>query len=159
KGMQVHADLPSSLHAAALEAVIGAIYLDGGFDAVRDFLLPRVLPIIEKAERSGHQQNFKSVLQHVAQDRFSVMPTYIMLDEKGPDHAKCFEVCVQIGADRYESCWGQSKKQAEQMAALKALEALGVTSCGDDGEILIVNGDAEAASVEAEPEEAEAAAD
>ncbi len=140
KGMQTHATLPSSLSAAVLESVIGAIYLDAGLDAAREFLMPRLTPIIQRAADSGHQQNFKSVLQHVAQERFLATPLYILLDEKGPDHAKCFEVCVQIGAQRFESSWGSSKKQAEQQAALLALNALGVVTAGEDGEVLVVTG-------------------
>lgn len=139
KGMQTHASLPPSLSAALLEAVVGAIYLDGGLDAARDFLLPLLDPVIERAATSGHQQNFKSVLQHVAQERFGASPVYVLLDEKGPDHAKCFEVCVQIGAQRFDSCWGQSKKQAEQQAALNALDTLGVVVPDESGEELVVS--------------------
>ena len=55
-----------------------------------------------------------------------------MLDEKGPDHAKCFEVCVELGARRYPSSWGRSKKRAEQQAALNALVEMGVAVIEDD---------------------------
>jgi len=139
KGMQAAGDMPSSLLAAALESIIGAMYLDAGYARVREFLLPVIVPIIDQAERSGHQQNFKSVLQHVAQERYAAMPAYVLLDEKGPDHAKCFEVCVELSGRRFESCWGQSKKQAEQMAALRALEELGVARRAEDGEVEIVD--------------------
>ncbi len=139
KGMQTDTNLPSSLRAAAIESVIGAIYLDGGYEAAQDFLLPRLVDLIRKAADSGHQQNFKSVLQHVAQEQLETLPSYILLDEKGPDHAKCFEVCVQIGAQRYESSWGQSKKQAEQLAALNALDALGVILAEEDGDVRVVD--------------------
>jgi ribonuclease-3 len=148
KGMQVAGELPSSLLAAALESVIGAMYLDAGYERVHAFLLPVIEPIVDQAQRSGHQQNFKSVLQHVAQERHNAMPTYVLLDEKGPDHAKCFEVCVELSGRRFESCWGQSKKQAEQMAALQALEAMGVARRNDEGEVEIID-----------DEEAEAALD
>jgi ribonuclease-3 len=140
KGMQTSAGLPSSLAAALLESVIGAVYLDGGIQAARDFVLPLVDPIIRQAAESGHQQNFKSVLQQVAQDRFGLSPAYVLLDEKGPDHAKCFEVCVQIGAQRFASTWGQSKKQAEQQAALLALDELGAIATDERGELMYVAG-------------------
>jgi ribonuclease-3 len=144
KGMLGATPLPSSLSAAVLESVIGAIYLDAGgpgegLEAVRDFLMPHMETIVTKAEESGHQQNFKSVLQQYAQDQFEATPTYVLLDEKGPDHAKCFEVCVQIGASRYPSSWGQSKKQAEQVAALNALEELGLIVESEDGDLTIVD--------------------
>ncbi len=64
-------------------------------------------------------------------------PQYVLLDEKGPDHAKCFEVCVGIGTRRFPSCWGPTKKQAEQQAALAALVELGVAIEHDDGEVSI----------------------
>ena len=144
KGMLGAQPLPSSLSAAVLESVIGAIYLDAGgpsegLEAVQEFLMPHMETVVTKAEESGHQQNFKSVLQQYAQDQFEATPTYVLLDEKGPDHAKCFEVCVQIGANRYASSWGQSKKQAEQTAALNALEELGLLVETDDGDIAIVD--------------------
>jgi ribonuclease-3 len=144
KGMLGAQPLPSSLSAAVLESVIGAIYLDAGgmsegMEAVRDFLMPHIEKVVTKAEESGHQQNFKSVLQQFAQDQFEATPTYVLLDEKGPDHAKCFEVCVQIGANRYPSSWGQSKKQAEQTAALNALEELGQIVETADGDIAIID--------------------
>ncbi|HYF13687.1 MAG TPA: ribonuclease III [Phycisphaerales bacterium] len=133
KGMRAGANLPASLAAAALESVIGAIYLDGGFDAARNFILPLVLGIIEKAAASGHQQNFKSVLQQHAIQEMGAAPVYRVLDEQGPDHAKAFKVCVEISGKRYEPTWGATKKKAEQDAALIALRALGLV--GDDGVI------------------------
>lgn len=152
KGMQTHSELPPSLLAAVMESVIGAIYLDGGLEAAQSLMMPLLAPVIARAARSGHQQNFKSVLQHVAQDRFGLMPSYVLLDEKGPDHAKCFKVNVEIGDQRFDACWGASKKQSEQMAALKALEALGVTEDGEDGEVTIINGQAERISASDEEE-------
>ena len=78
------------------------------------------------------------MLQQYAQERDQAAPVYVLLDEQGPDHAKCFEVCVQLGAERFQSCWGQSKKDAEQKAALNALEELGLVQRDDSGNIRIV---------------------
>jgi ribonuclease-3 len=103
------------------ESIIGAIYLDGGLEAARAFILDDLEPRMEQAATCGHQHNFKSVLQQAAQQELELTPQYIVLDEQGPDHAKCFEVCVELGARRFDSCWGPSKKQAEQQAALNAL--------------------------------------
>ncbi len=130
KGMTGRDDLPPSLAAAVYESVVAAIYLDGGMEPARRFILQHLTPMIDDAAASAHQHNFKSVLQQHAQRHMSGLPSYILLDEKGPDHAKCFEVCVEIDGRRYPSQWGQSKKQAEQLAALAALKHMGVI---DDG--------------------------
>lgn len=136
KGMQGQHQLPQSLAAAVLEAVIAAIYLDGGYEPAAEFVRRTVSDRVEEAYRSGHQQNFKSLLQQHAQQTLSSPPVYRVLDEKGPDHAKCFKVAVEVGGRRYESAWGASKKQAEQQAALNALQALGViTEAG--GELVV----------------------
>lgn len=137
KGMRSAHNLPQSLAAGVLESVIAAIYLDGGLEPARRLLAPMLAPIIERAAASGHQENFKSVLQQHAQLFMNDTPVYIVLDEKGPDHSKCFEVCVEIGARRFPSCWGASKKQAEQQAALLALQELGVTMEDDNGHVKV----------------------
>jgi ribonuclease III len=138
KGMQSSQAVPQSLAAAVLESLIAAIYLDGGLDAARAFLEPILMPLIERAESCGHQENFKSVLQQHAQQSFNDTPCYLVLDEKGPDHSKCFEVCVEIGARRFKSSWGQSKKQAEQQAALYALHELGVAVEDESGRVRVL---------------------
>lgn len=138
KGMRIHEQLPTSLAAAVLESVIAAMYVDGGLDVVRTFLLPRIEPLIEKAFVSGHQENFKSILQQHAQQFMSDVPSYVVMEQKGPDHAKHFHVCVQIGERRFPSSWGQSKKQAEQQAALLALYELGVTTADEAGRVHVV---------------------
>lgn len=134
KGMRTQERLPASLSAAVLESMIAAVYLDGGIDAVRGFLEPLIEPLIREAVRSGHQHNFKSVLQQHAQQEMGCAPQYRILDEKGPDHAKAFRIAVELCGAVYESSWGQSKKQAEQQAALNALCALGLIEVDDDGE-------------------------
>lgn len=62
-------------------------------------------------------------------------PNYLVLDEKGPDHAKAFEVCVETGVRRFPACWGSTKKEAEQQAALQALLELGIASIDEEGEV------------------------
>jgi ribonuclease-3 len=156
KGMMTRTALPASLSAAVLEAVIGAVYLDSGLDAVRAFLLPLLAPHIDQAASSGHQQNFKSVLQQFAQKRMESSPVYVLLDEKGPDHAKCFEVCVDVGSRRFPSCWAASKKQAEQQAAFRALEELGLILRTGEGDSVYVGDVVEPAAVESRTVEEEA---
>ena len=98
KGMTGRRELPQSVLASVYESVVGALYLDGGLEPAQTFILRDMEDRIRRADRSGHQSNFKSVLQQVAVQRELGVPTYHVLDEKGPDHAKCFEVCVEIVA-------------------------------------------------------------
>jgi ribonuclease-3 len=126
KSMASSRALSRSLAAALLEAVIAAIYLDGGFDAARSFILRVFEPLIEQADKEQAQGNYKSLLQQYAQERYNTMPVYILLDEKGPDHDKCFESEVVIAERHFPSAWGTNKKEAEQKAAFKALVELGI---------------------------------
>ena len=116
-----------------LESVLGAIYLDGGLDAARGLILRMLEPRMDKASRTGHQYNYKSVVQQSLTALGLAPPTYVVLDEKGPDHAKCFEVAVMSGERRFPACWGASKKAAEQLAALEALRELGVMAPDESG--------------------------
>ncbi len=119
-------DMPNSLAAAVYESVVAAIYLDGGFEVAKRFVLRTMSPKIDLIANDGHQHNFKALLQQYAQKAAGSTPIYELLDEKGPDHSKCFEVCVAIEGRRFTSAWGPNKKMAEQKAALLALEELGV---------------------------------
>ena len=123
-GINGQADLPPSLKAAVFEAIIGAIYLDGGLEAAQAFILQHTAPHIERWSANENRENHKSALQQYAQRWLSATPRYEGLDEKGPDHSKCFEVCVVIGSERFPSAWGPNKKDAEQEAARRALESL-----------------------------------
>lgn len=133
QGMEPGEHLPRSMAAAALEAVIAAVYLDGGLEAAREFILRHMDEEIRRATRSGHHYNFKSQLQQYAQRKLNASPVYELLDEKGPDHAKCFEVAVSVGSRQFASAWGPSKKEAEQKAAWQALLELGVVKEGSLG--------------------------
>lgn len=140
-GIDARQNLPLSLRAAVLESVIGAIYLDGGLEPAREFILRVMGSHLEKASDNDHQGNYKSSLQHFAQRQLSATPHYEALDEQGPDHSKCFEVCVVIDGTRYPSAWGPTKKTAEQEAARRALDMLytsqhaarGTPATADDG--------------------------
>jgi ribonuclease-3 len=121
KGMAQSPEMPESLLADVFEALVAAIYLDGGVEAVRRFVTEHVAPEIEKAEAGQLEGNFKSQLQQLAQRDFSCTPVYQLLNEKGPDHAKCFQVAAKIGTRQYEPAWGNNKKEAEQRAASNAL--------------------------------------
>lgn len=126
KGISSRDQMPSSLAAAVYESIVAAIYLDGGFEVVKEYVLRTMTPKIEQIASNTHQHNYKAVLQQHAQKIMCSTPTYELLDEKGPDHSKCFEVCVTVDGRRFPSAWGPNKKMAEQKAALLALEELGV---------------------------------
>ncbi len=124
KGMTTHPSVPSSLLADVLESLIAAIYLDGGNDAARQFVIRHMEPEIESAVDGETGGNYKSLLQQLAQREHGTTPTYQLLDEKGPDHSKCFKICAQVGRRRYQAAWGRNKKEAEQRAARNALSQL-----------------------------------
>jgi ribonuclease-3 len=121
KGMVVQQQTPSSVQADVFESLVGAIYLDGGMRAARRFITRHLGPEIEAAVAEVGGSNHKSQLQQVAQRQFGATPTYLLLDEKGPDHSKCFKIAARVGAQRYSPAWGPTKKDAEQRAALNAL--------------------------------------
>jgi len=123
-GVGVKAALPTSLRGAVFEAVIGALFLDGGLDPAKRFILATMSAHLDRSAASQTHDNFKSALQQYAQRWLSATPHYESLDEQGPDHSKCFEICVVIGNERFPSAWGPSKKEAEQEAAKRALELL-----------------------------------
>lgn len=126
KGISSREQIPSSLAAAVYESIVAAVYLDGGFEVVKAYVLRTMNPKIDAIANDGAQQNYKAILQQHAQKILGATPQYELLDEKGPDHSKCFEVCVAVGHQRFTSAWGPNKKMAEQKAALLALEGLGV---------------------------------
>ncbi len=126
KGLASGRALSGSLAASLLEAIIAAIYVDSGFGAARSFILRTFGPSINRADAEQDHGNFKSLLQQHAQQQFNTTPIYELLDEKGPDHDKCFE-CQVVFADRhFLSAWGRSKKEAEQKTAFNALAELGI---------------------------------
>ncbi|MHC4486117.1 MAG: ribonuclease III [Planctomycetota bacterium] len=126
KGMASSRALSGSLAAGVLEAVIAAIYIDSGFDAAHSFILRIFGSLLEQVDAEQVQGNFKSLLQQYVQEQFNSTPNYALLDEKGPDHDKCFELEVVVEEHHYPSAWGTNKKEAEQKAAFNALVELGV---------------------------------
>jgi ribonuclease III len=121
----------------ALEAVIAAVYLDGGPEAARSFVTGHILdaPITADVEAGTDVQpaltNFKSALQELAQARHLPQPRYTILRERGPEHAKVFTVEVGIGKDCAGQADGRTKKIAAQRAARLAYERLLETPAAD----------------------------
>lgn len=124
KGMAADPDIPRSVLAAVFESLIAAIYLDGGMDPTRDFVLRHVTDEIEQAASADFAGNYKSQLQQFAQREHGTTPVYQLLDEKGPDHSKCFKISAQVAHRRFAAAWGRSKKESEQRAAHNALNEL-----------------------------------
>jgi ribonuclease-3 len=121
KGMGHHEELPANMLADVYEAVVGAIYIDGGLEPAKEFILRQLAPVIERVAGAAHGGNFKSMLQQVAQKEFGDTPRYHVLDEQGPDHNKCFKVAAEIGRNHFPAAWGRNKKEAEVKAAMNAL--------------------------------------
>ncbi|MCR4317168.1 MAG: ribonuclease III [Planctomycetes bacterium] len=124
KGLAGKKKLPRSVYANILEAIIGAIYIDAGFEEAAGFVLRHVAPKLSELLEHGREQNYKSLLQQWTQKHLSTTPTYEVLGEDGPDHAKRYEVAALVAGTLYESCFGSTKKEAEQKAANKALVVL-----------------------------------
>ena len=125
----------SSLLANALEAVIAAIYLDGGLNPARSFVLMALqedLVVLKQTNQFESRQDYKSQLQECCQKTFSDIPEYRLIRELGPDHEKVFDVEVSIKGNIQGRGTGYSKKLAEQEAAKQALTRF---SQGDSEEI------------------------
>lgn len=111
--------------ANAFEAVLGAIYLDQGYDAAEAFVATHLHPKIDQVIATGAYQDAKSHFQEVAQDKKGITPTYRTISEDGPDHDKKFTVGVFLGDDKIAIGEGKSKQEAEQSAAQAALTKTG----------------------------------
>jgi ribonuclease III len=107
--------------ANAFEALIGAIYLDQGYEAAKDFVHRFLLGRLEEIIATGAHIDAKSRFQELAQERFGVTPSYEVLDERGPDHDKEFTVGVYLGEELAGQGEGASKQAAQQVAAEVAL--------------------------------------
>jgi ribonuclease-3 len=124
KGMTTAPSLPRSLLSDVLESLIAALYLDGGMKVAREFIEHHIAPEIDHAVHGELYDNYKSTLQQLVQREHGTTPTYTLVDEKGPDHSKCFRVAAEIGGASFPAAWGRNKKEAEQRAARNALSQL-----------------------------------
>lgn len=115
-----------TLLADAYEAIIAAIYLDGGMDAARDFIYRQIITHTRRDELMLSDTNYKSMLLEYAQSQKLGVPRYMTVGEEGPNHARIFSVEVLVGGFVRGSGKGHSKKEAEQEAAQHALTELGV---------------------------------
>jgi ribonuclease III len=108
----------------SVESLMGAIYLDGGFEAAKKFFQNYVIPHAQELLKKGELKDSKSLLQEKVQSQKMSSPSYKIIKEKGPDHQKEFTVAVFIGAKKISLGKGKNKQEAEQLAAQQALKLI-----------------------------------
>ena len=113
--------LPRSVLANLYEAMLGAVYLDGGFDAARDFALKTLDGPLESVRKSEPGPNPKQVLQQRCQKLIGKPPSYEVVSQRGRAHARAFLVAAEVEGRRFPSAWGRTRKEAERWAAHEAL--------------------------------------
>jgi len=110
-----------SILANTLEALVGAIYLDGGFLRTREIIHKLFISTIERMEIETLRSDYKSLLQEYTQQRFKSRPDYLLLSETGPAHERTFRIAIYLNGELKAEGEGRSKKEAEQEAAKEAL--------------------------------------
>ena len=148
KGVNDGSGVPGSIAAAGMEAVICALYLDGGLEVARTFILRHFAAHIDKAAATTHRNNWKALLQQMTQKHLDLSPVYRLVAERGPAHAILFEVRVELGKRHFPSVKATTKKAAEQAAALAAMLELKVAKEAD-GKIIVRDLDAAGKEVKA----------
>lgn len=113
-----------SILANTLEALLGALYLDGGFEKAKAVILRFFTPIIGRVDSGDVVDDFKSLLQEYTQDVFKTRPEYILVKESGPAHDKTFRVALRLNGKLMSEGEGRSKKEAEQRAARETFYCL-----------------------------------
>ncbi|HWP83015.1 MAG TPA: ribonuclease III [Bacteroidota bacterium] len=113
-----------SILADAFEAIIGALYLDGGLKAASDFVYHTLLENVDVEHLESADDNYKSALLEYSQAHALGIPKYSIVREEGPDHDRRFTIEVYLGNEQYGIGSGRSKKEAEQAAAFQALEKI-----------------------------------
>jgi ribonuclease-3 len=121
KGVGNYGELPANILADVFESLVAAVFLDGGWDAARAFVLRFIEPEVERVAQDAVGANAKSQFQHVVQRLYGDAPRYYLLDEQGPDHDKCFKVAAAADGHQFPPAWGRNKKEAELKAALNGL--------------------------------------
>lgn len=116
----------SSILSDAFEALIGAIYIDGGISAARRFILRYMEDIYQDIDRQNEFRDYKTMFQEIIQKQSDQKIHYRILDERGPDHDKTFTAQVLVGNEPYGEGTGRSKKEAEQNAAKDAINNMQV---------------------------------
>ncbi|CUU70215.1 ribonuclease III [Campylobacter hyointestinalis subsp. hyointestinalis] len=113
-----------SLLSDALEALMGAIYLESGLEKVKDIFTKLLEKEYQNIDLKSLGKDYKTTLQEITQARFGVTPKYELVSSSGPDHKKVFEMAVYLEGKELARSFGPSKKEAEQSAALKVLQGM-----------------------------------
>lgn len=124
KGMNRERALPRSILSNLFEALVAAVYLDGGIRSARRFVMKNLMAEVNAVQQREHVKNYKSLLQQYVQRTVGATPTYRVIEEHGPDHSKEFVVSAIVGDTEFPAGRGDSKKTAQQHAAELALEEL-----------------------------------
>ena len=118
--------LKKAILADAVEAVIGAMYLDSGYRNAEQFVLGIMNPQIELVLQNRHHKDYKTLLQEYVQKQFKTVPKYLLVKKTGPDHDRTFWVSVEVHEIVYGPESGKNKKEAEQSAAHCACKSIGI---------------------------------
>lgn len=113
-----------SILSDAMEALIGAVYLDGGIEQAQNLIMPYIGPRIKQSIQQAVSRDYKTRLQELVQEKGSVKIKYILVHEEGPSHDKQFTSAVVVDGQALGQGTGKSKKQSQQAAAKQALETL-----------------------------------
>jgi ribonuclease-3 len=124
KGVGHAGELPSNMLADVYEALVAAVFLDGGWEAACAFVRPQLEAEVERCAEEAVASNAKSLLQQLVQREYGDTPRYLILDEQGPDHNKCFKMAAECAGHRFSPAWGKNKKDAELRAAQNAIAEL-----------------------------------
>jgi len=134
RGMPAPDSLSDAVLANLFEGVVGAVYLDAGFERAAEFVIGQLDEEIEAAAESRGEWNRKAILQQLASRRFGELPKYRVVSTTGPAHGKVFEIEAVVGGQAFPVGRGRSKKEAEQRAASNAIAALGAECTGAEEE-------------------------
>ncbi len=115
----------ASILSDAFEAILAAIFLDGGIEPVKDFLLPLVITKVNNIIETDSTKDYKTALQQIIQQEQGELLTYVIVDESGPSHMRMFEAEAHLNSNVIGRGRGKSKREAEQMAAREALTLFG----------------------------------
>jgi len=133
RGLLMKEAVPKSLIADVFEGVAGAVYLDRGWESARLYVLDHLTPFVNRAlNPESSQQNYKSVLQKVAQRDLGETPHYQLLGQSGAEHSRRFKVAAVLGSRRFPAAEAPTKREAEQAAAKIAIQMILLERGADD---------------------------
>ena len=107
-----------------MEALIGALYLDAGFDRTDRIIRRLFAPLIQEMDMEAMGQDYKSLLQEYTQQKYKIRPEYLLMEEMGPPHDRTFRIALRLQGRMVAESTGKSKKAAEQRVAREAYQCL-----------------------------------